>query len=120
MKITREILKYIGACRYEREKFLRIWPDGLELTRENLALVKKYELQIWLPGADLRMMDLSGLDLSGAELTGVGLSGTDLYGACLIDANLSGANLSGSDLTGANLGDWERGPDGYARRKGTA
>lgn len=27
------------------------------------------------------------------------------------------ANLRGANIGGANLGDWERGPDGYARKK---
>ena len=38
-------------------------------------------------------------------------------GAHLGGANLRGADLGGADLRGANLGDWERGPDGYAQRK---
>ena len=59
-------------------------------------------------GADFRNMNLSGADLSGANLSVVYLSG----------ANLSGANLSGANLSGANLREWERGPDGYARRRG--
>ena len=54
-------------------------------------------------GADFRNMNLSRADLSVVYLSG---------------ANLSGANLSGANLSGANLREWERGPDGYARRRG--
>ena len=73
-------------------------------------------------GADFRNMDLSGAHLSGADLAGADLSGADLSGADLVGVDLSRADLSGADLTGAylfgaNLGEWERGPDGYARRK---
>lgn len=33
----------------------------------------------------------------------------------LVKAVRAGANLGGAYLDGAYLGDWERGPDGYAR-----
>ena len=56
--------------------------------------------------------DLSGADLYGANLTRANLSGADLAGA-----NLTGADLFRANLTGANLEEWERGEDGYARRK---
>jgi len=46
-------------------------------------------------------------DLSWANLSGADLSGADL----------SGAYLYGADLSWADLGAWERGPDGFARRK---
>ena len=39
------------------------------------------------------------------------------YKPDLAGANLTGANLTGADLTGADLEEWERGEDGYARRK---
>ena len=65
-------------------------------------------------GADLYGANLNGANLNGANLTGASLSGADLYGADLYRANLTGASLSGADL-----GEWERGPDGYARRKAT-
>jgi uncharacterized protein YjbI with pentapeptide repeats len=130
MRITREVLEYTGACEEERERFLRIWPDGLELTRENLARVRKRDFHIWLPGADLSEMDLSGMNLTGATLAGANLSGAnvtstdlshaDLAGAYLLETDLSRTNLywaylSGADLTGTILGDWELSPDGYIR-----
>ena len=78
-------------------------------------------------GADFRNMNLSGVylfkaNLSGANLCGANLSGAYLFkanlsGACLFKANLSWACLIKVDLSGADLGEWERGPDGYARRK---
>ena len=42
---------------------------------------------------------------------------------CWAGADFSGANLFRADLfraglSGADLGGWERGPDGYARRRG--
>jgi len=45
------------------------------------------------------------------------LCSADLSGANLPRANLSGADLFRANLSGANLGDYERGPDGYARKK---
>lgn len=74
-----------------------------------------------LGGADLRRADLAGANLRRADLYGADLRRADLTraylgGAYLSGANLSGANLAGADLTGAVLGDWERGPDGVARR----
>ncbi len=65
-----------------------------------------------LPGACLSRAYLYEANLSGADLFGANLSGADLSGADLSRANLYGANLSRADL-----GDWERGPDGYARKK---
>ena len=44
---------------------------------------------------------------AGIDFSEMDLSRADLWGADLRDANLSGANL----------GEWERGPDGMARRK---
>ena len=65
-----------------------------------------------LSGADLFRADLFRADLAGANLTGADLAGANLYGA-----DLAGANLYGADLFRANLEEWERGEDGYARRK---
>ena len=56
--------------------------------------------------------NLGGANLYGANLGGVNLRSANLYGA-----NLRSVNLYGANLDGANLGGWERGPDGYARRK---
>ena len=69
-------------------------------------------------GADFRNMNLSRADLSVVYLSGADLSGADLSGADLSVVYLSGAKLSGANLSGANLREWERGPDGYARRRG--
>jgi len=70
----------------------------------------------YLSGADLSDCDLSGANLSGCDLYGADLSGAYLSGD-LSRAELYGANLSGANLSGANLGEWERGPDGMARRR---
>ena len=75
-----------------------------------------------LSGANLFRADLYGADLSGANLFRANLFranlyGADLTGADLFRANLTGADLTGADLTGADLEEWERGEDGYARRK---
>jgi len=72
-----------------------------------------------LRGADLRGADLRGADLGGADLGGADLGGADLGGADLYGANLGDADLYGANLGDANLGDWERGPDGFARRRAT-
>jgi len=63
-----------------------------------------------LSGANLRCANISGAKLSFADLIGADLSDADLSGAYLGDANLSGAyligaNLSGADLIGADLSD---------------
>ena len=78
-------------------------------------------------GADLSSADMSSANMSGANMRGANLRGADLRGANMRGANLRGAdlrdaNLRGADmrdayLTGAYLGQWERGPDGYARRR---
>jgi len=70
-----------------------------------------------LSRANLSRANLSRANLSRANLSRANLSGANLSGANLSGANLSGANLSGANLYGADLGDWERGPDGYAQRK---
>lgn len=66
----------------------------------------------WCTGADL-----AGANLAWAYLARANLAGANLAGAYLAWANLAGANLAWANLAGADLGDWERGPDGYARRK---
>lgn len=80
-----------------------------------------------LTGADLSHSLLRRVDLGGANLSGANLKGASFIRSNLTRVNLSGADLTGADLTrvdlsgarltGANLGQWERGPDGYARRK---
>ena len=69
-----------------------------------------------LGGAYLRGADLHGADLSGADINEADLGGADLSGADLRGAYLRGADLRGAYLRGADLGDWDRGPDGFARR----
>jgi hypothetical protein len=88
-----------GANLYRADLF------GADLSRTDLSRVN-------LSGAYL-----SGADLFGAYLFGADLSRADLSGANLYRANLSRANLYRANLSRANLGDWERGPDGYAQRK---
>jgi hypothetical protein len=63
-------------------------------------------------GANLRYADLRGADLRRANLRGANLRGANLGGA-----DLRRANLGDADLRGANLDNWERGPDGFARRR---
>jgi uncharacterized protein YjbI with pentapeptide repeats len=68
---------------------------------------------LYLPGANLRVVDFAGAhlgwamlrkaDLSGARLEGAHLPGTDLMGAHLDGNNLSEAHLSGSNLGWAEL-----------------
>ena len=80
-----------------------------------------------LYGANLRGANLYGANLRGANLRGANLRVANLYSANLRGANLRGANLYSADLVGAdlrvanlysaNLGGWERGPNGYAKRK---
>jgi uncharacterized protein YjbI with pentapeptide repeats len=73
-------------------------------------------------GADLRRADLRGADLRRANLEWVDLRRADLRrvdlrGANLEWADLRGANLCEANLEGVDLVEWERGPDGFARKK---
>jgi hypothetical protein len=140
--INESTLLYNGTCPKERKRFVKEFPDGLELTLENIALARSRGFAIWLPGVCLCEIDLNNVDLSEACLIGANLTKGNLTNANLSEANLyradlsktnltradlTGANLRGADLTEANLteadltraalGDWERGPDGIARRK---
>ena len=87
-------VRVLGTVRVEavldRDLILRQQGASADLTRA------------YLPGADLSYADLARANLAYAYLVG---------------ANLTCANLTGADLTGTNLGEWERGPDGYAVRK---
>ena len=68
---------------------------------------------LYLPGANLRVVDFAGAhlagamlrkaDLSGARLEGAHLPGTDLIGARLDGNNISEAHLPGADLGWAEL-----------------
>jgi hypothetical protein len=102
---------------------------GADLGGANLYGASLYEA--YLCEAYLREANLSEANLSEADLSEADLSEADLYGAYLCEANLSGANLRraylgganlcradlrGAGLRGADLGEWERGPDGYGRR----
>jgi len=93
---------------------------GADLSRADLSGADLSRAD--LSGADLSRAYLSGADLSRAYLSWANLSGADLSGAYLSWADLSWADLSGAylygaDLSWADLGAWERGPDGFARRK---
>jgi hypothetical protein len=145
MKITIETLRAKNACEDGTDWFVGMFPGGLsapEWTSMHQAmllgdacgrqwwgwaiaagLLPAWTMRSWrLRLANLRLANLYGADLYGADLGranlyGANLYGANLYGADLGGANLYGANLYGADLGGANLGDWERDPDGYARRK---
>ena len=93
---------------------------GVRLGRKDLRGANLHDAN--LRGANLHDANLGGADLRGAYLRGANLRGAnlhdaDLYGAYLRGADLYGADLYGADLRGANLDSWERGSDGYARRK---
>jgi len=100
---------------------------GAHLAGAHLAGAHLYNVDLYnvdLYNVDLRNADLYGAHLTGAHLTGADLAGVDLTCADLTYADLTYADLTCADLTEAhltyaNLGDWERGPDGYARRKVT-
>ena len=91
--------------------------SGADLRGANLsgAYLRGADLRwAYLSGADLSGAYLRGADLRGADLSGADLRGADLSGADLSGANLRGANLYGANLSRADLGDWERGEDGFA------
>ena len=103
MIIDRNVLVYTGACKDEMVRFLKLWPDGLELTVENLKLVREHEFPIWFPGINLSYQDLRKADLRKADLRGANLERANLEEADLEEANLRGANLCGAGLRGADL-----------------
>jgi len=139
--ITREQLVDLGACEPGLKWFDSIAPNGVwssEWTPLHDVWIRKSEWCGWLLDkklipianfyeanlrvADLYRADLGGANLQGAYLQGVDLRWANLRGANLYRADLEGANLymadlQGAYLQGADLGDWERGPDGLARRK---
>ena len=91
---------------------------GASLAGANLAgayLARAYLAGAYLAGASLAGANLRGADLTGASLAGADLDRAKLRGADLTGGSLAGAALDRASLAGANLGDWERGPDGYAR-----
>jgi uncharacterized protein YjbI with pentapeptide repeats len=103
---------------------------GAKLGRKDLAGADLHWANLYgadLSGASLYEAALSYANLSGADLSGADLSKADLRYSTLYEANLSEASLNkaslyradltGADLSWTDLGNWERGPDGYARRK---
>lgn len=62
-----------------------------------------FNMEIYLPTAVLRGVDLSNFDLHQGILVQANLEGANLARANLQSANLSGANLQNADLRGANL-----------------
>jgi len=94
--------------------------SGADLSRACLSSANLYGANLIganLSGVDLSRANLSGTGLSGVYLAGADLSRADLSRADLSYADLSGADLAGANLSGADLGDWERSPDGFARKK---
>jgi len=96
------------------------WPTYVRWARKEGLIPGASLAGANLAGAYLAGASLAGANLRGADLTGASLAGADLDRAKLRGADLTGASLAGADLdraslAGANLGDWERGPDGYAR-----
>ena len=114
VSIWRKTLVKLGAC-----------SEGLKLFDEIAALqdeadprrLKRIRVQ-WGPLAELWLARDSrghvGWLRRKKVVPRIDLVGANLGGANLVGANLDGANLDGADL---DLCDWERGPDGYARRK---
>ena len=98
------------VCSYGTRSLLGTEPDGSKVRVKRARVERVVDFPAMLRG-DIE----PDAALPTANLSGANLSGANLYGA-----DLSRANLSGADLYGANLGDWECGPDGYARRKRTA
>ena len=93
---------------------------GANLTCANLTYASLSDANLTyanLAGADLTRANLTGVNLYGASLPHANLYDANLTQADLTGANLYSANLAGAYLTGTNLGEWERGPDGYARRR---
>ncbi len=87
------------------------------LRREILGDVLPQEALDARVGVLLGRTDLGGADLNEANLGEANLCGANLCGANLCGADLGGANLGGADIRWADLGGWERGSDGYARRR---
>ena len=88
---------------------------GADLSGANLFRANLYGAN--LTGANLYGANLTRANLYGADLSGANLTGANLYGADLAGADLAGADFAGANLFRVNLEEWERGEDGYARRK---
>ena len=120
--ISRKQLTDAGACREGLALFERIADEQGRRTKVRipwgplafcwLEADRRWFASWMFVRGIVPMPNLYGAYLSGANLSGASLSGADLSGA-----DLSGADLYGASLSGADLSDWERGPDGYARRK---
>ena len=100
MKITIEMLRAKNACEDGLAWFADLFPDGLSVPE-------------WTPMHQALLLGDSG----GRKWWGWAVASGLLPAWAMQGWRLSGANLGWADLTGAYLGDWERGPDGYARRK---
>jgi len=95
----------------------RIWVrcNYSDLNRANLSHADLSHADLY--GADLSHANLAHANLAHADLNRANLARANLYGADLNRADLSHANLYGANLACANLYDWERGEDGFARRR---
>ena len=80
---------YLRDVRYDNST---TWPDYIQDV-----------LRVWQGDKNLRGADLTGANLTSADLTGADLTRADLTGANLTSAYLEGADLTRADLTGANL-----------------
>ena len=106
----------------DADKVRVLGPVRVEAVLDRDRMLRQHGAYADLAYANLARADLTGANLTYANLTDANLARTSLTGAGLTGANLTGANLTDADLTGANLaradlGGWERGLDGYARRK---
>ena len=133
VSITRKELEAAGACAEGLQLFDSVawngqWSGEWTQLRDIWLAVGAPGFAGWLrgkrmiPSANLSRAYLSGAYLSGAILSGANLSYANLYCADLSRANLSRADLSGAYLgsailTDCKMGDWERGSDGYAKKK---
>ena len=107
--ISREELEAADACEGGLELFGQI-SQGLDTITVEWTQLAQVWLSVAYPEFARWLYNQGFVPL--LSLYGANLGGADLYGA-----NLGGANLGGAYLYGADLEGWERGPDGYARRK---
>ena len=126
-RITREVLERIRAREECIDRFCELWPDGCDVTAENIAKARCAGLEIRLPGVRLddaalygpvgggKDPDMTGVDMTGANLAWADLTRAflfcarldraDLRYARLVRAYMSNASLEHSDLRYANMRD---------------
>lgn len=101
-------LLYPSGSPQDQDLSLKVFKDGVFLTKIDSDMQRAFFFTKDLQKADLRNVNLQQANLVSADLQGALLLKTNLQGAILMDANMQGvdlrlANLEGADLRLANM-----------------